>query len=297
MASMSLEGRTCLVTGATSGIGLAVACALASRGARVIGVGRDALRSEKARAEVARAAAGGPVPEWEITDLGLMREVEGLAARILAREGSLDVLVNCAGVFTARRRLSPEGLETQFAVNHLAPFLLTTSLLPLLEAAPEARVITVSSASHFYGRIHWRDPSLSAFYLGLWAYEQSKLANVLFSYELVRRLGPGTKVRVAVADPGLANTAMGKKQGLSPSSLFWSLRRRAGSPPSVPAEAIAFLAEAPRNLVGTGLYWKGKAAMASSRLSYREADAARLWAMSEAMVEAALGRLPKKPPS
>ena len=289
MPESSLAGKFCVVTGATSGIGLAVALSLARRGGRVLGIGRDPGRAEAARALVAEAAkaAGGPEPRYELADLSLMSEVASLARRIGEREARVDVLVNCAGIYVDRRILTAEGLETQFAVNHLAPFFLTKSLLPLLEAAPEGRVITVSSDSHYYGWIRWRDPSLGRLYLGLWAYEQSKLANVLFSYELVRRLGPESRVKIAVADPGLANTSMGEKHGHSLASLFWSLRRRWGTPASVPAEAIASLAALPAGGLTTGLYWKAGKAVTSSRLSYREKDAKRLWELSETLVDSA----------
>lgn len=288
--SGSLSGRTCLVTGASSGIGLATAEALASRGALVIGLGRDRARCEAARAWVAAAAQaqGGPEPRYELADFSLMEEVRGLAESLLARERSLDVLVNCAGIFTSRRILTGEGLETQLAVNHLAPFLLTTSLLPLLEAGRQARVITVSSDSHYYGWMRWKDPSLGGFYLGLWAYEQSKLANVLFSYGFRRRLAPGSRIKVLAADPGLVDTSMGEKHGLSASSVFWSLRRRKGKPVSVPAEAIAFLAEAAPEALGSELYWKNKVPQRPSRLARREGDQDRLWALSEDLVKRAL---------
>ena len=290
MPDSSLAGKFCVVTGATSGIGLAVALSLAGRGARVLGVGRDPGRAEAACSRVAEAAkaVGGPEPRYELADLSLMSEVASLARRIREREARIDVLVNCAGIYTDKRMLTAEALETQFAVNHLAPFFLTTSLLPLLEAASEGRIITVSSDSHYYGWIRWRDPSLSRCYLGLWAYEQSKLANVLFSYELRRRLATGSRVRIAVADPGLANTSMGEKHGRSLASLFWSLRRRLGTPASVPAEAIASLAALPEGQLPNGLYWKAGKAVASSRLSYREKDAKRLWEMSKALVDGAL---------
>lgn len=282
----NLAGKTCIITGASSGIGLATAEALASRACRVVALGRDGTRLEAARQGIAKQAAraGGPEPLVELADLSLMGEVAGLADRLLARLGKIDILVNCAGIYLSRRVLTSEGLETQFAVNHLAPFLLTTSLLPGLEAAPAAKVITVSSASHYQGRIHWRDPSLGGHYLGLWAYEQSKLANVLFSLGLRKRLGPDSGVRVLVADPGLVDTAMGEKHGPSVSSLFWSLRRRGGTPASVPAEAIAFLAEAGPGVLGQDLYWRDKAPRRPSRRALREGDADRLWALSEDLV-------------
>jgi len=286
----SLSEKTCVVTGATSGIGLATARILARLEGRVIGVGRDADRAEAACGAVSLEAegAGAPPPRYELADFSSLRKVFVLAERLAASAGRIDILVNCAGVFTASRALTPDGLETQFTVNHLAPFLLTTSLLPRLTAAPEARVITVSSDSHYYGRIRWRDPSLSRLYFGLWAYEQSKLANVLFSYELARRLGPESSVSVYAADPGLVNTEMGQKQGLTPSSVFWSLRRRTGTSPDLPAQAIAFLASSAEAARRTGLYWKNGEPKRSSRRSYDVEAARRLWALSEKLVERAL---------
>jgi NAD(P)-dependent dehydrogenase (short-subunit alcohol dehydrogenase family) len=291
--SGGLSGKLCVVTGATSGIGLATARALARLGGRVVAVGRDQGRARAAlRALSAETQEGESAPRYELADLSLMREVSALASRLSAAYEHIDVLVNCAGAYTARRVLTPEGLETQFAVNYLAPFLLTTSLLPRLTAAPAARIITVSSNSHYYGRICWRDPSLGRFYLGLWAYEQSKLAEVLFSYELVRRLGPDSPVAVYVADPGLVNTDMGQKQGFNASSLFWSLRRRAGASPEVPAGDIAFLASSEEVAGLTGLYWRDRRPKPSSRRSYDEAAARRLWALSERMLSVLGSRWP-----
>lgn len=281
-----LSGKICVVTGATSGIGLATARALARLGAQIVGVGRDPARTEAARLSTAEeaAAAGAPEPRFEQADLSSLREVSALAARLAAALDRIDILVQCAAAFTARRVPTREGLETQFAVNHLAAFLLTTSLLPRLQAAPEARVITVSSASHRAGRIHWRDPLLKRCYFGLRAYEQSKLANVLFTYELARRLGPGSTVSTYAADPGLVNTELGLKQGLSPSSLFWRLRRKGGTGPDAPAAALAFLASSEAAAGRSGLYWKDGRPLPSSRRSRDEAAAKRLWSLSERIV-------------
>lgn len=285
-SSYSLRGKACVVTGATSGIGLAAAAALTRLGGRVIGVGRNPGRVEEAlrRIEAAATEAGAPGPAFEFADLSSLRETEALAARLSVVPGGIDVLVNCAGVFLSRRTLTPEGLETQFAVNHLAPFLLTTSLLPALAAAPDGRVITVSSASHRFGRIHWRDPSLARGYSGLRAYGQSKLANVLFTRELANRLGPGASVTVFAADPGLVHTDMGLKHGLSAASLAWRLRRLGGTSPDVPAEGIALLASSPELKGLTGLYWKDGRELAPSRRALDAQAARRLWDLSQALV-------------
>ena len=145
---MALNNKTCVVTGSTSGIGLAAAERLAGQGARVIGVGRNPERIDAAlkRIKIAADAAGAPEPSFEQADLSSLGNTRALADQLLKSLKSLDVLVNCAGVFTARRTLTPEGLETQFTVNHLAPFLLSTALLPSLSASPDGGVIVVSSA-------------------------------------------------------------------------------------------------------------------------------------------------------
>jgi len=298
-ASFPLEGKVCLVTGATSGIGLATACALAARGATVIGIGRDMARCEKAQATVAAAAVacgGQGVTRYDLLDLSSLRAVSGYASGLAEGPNALsrlDAVVNCAGFYADRRVLSDDKIEMQFAVNHLAHFCLTTRLLPLLAKAPDARVVTVSSASHYYGRVAWKalegylrgkPPRLP--YIGIQAYEQSKLANALFTAGLARRAGGA--LTAFSADPGLVNTEMGLKQGLSVGSLFWNWRRRFGTSPAVPAEAIAWLVAEPSLRGVTGQYWRNKRELAPSRRA-RDPDAAeRLWTLSEAFVEAAM---------
>jgi retinol dehydrogenase-14 len=311
----ALLGKRCVVTGATSGIGLAVARALAGLGAEVVIVGRNAGRADSAAAAAAAEArvAGGPSPRVELADLSLMAEVRELADRLKHEDEPIDALVNCAGVYTSRRELTGEGLELQFAVNHLAAFYLTTSLFPAM--AGDCRIATVSSGSHYYGWIRWRNPSLKGFYVGLWAYEQSKLANVLFSYELARRCGWGELVpgrerpakgggagrtiseddsaavpTVFAVDPGLVDTDMGEKHSGVLSRLFWSARRRGGTSPDIPARGIARLVASPEMAGRTGLYWRDAVPLRSSRLSYDRRAADRLWELSELMVAQALAR-------
>ena len=181
----SLSGKTMVVTGATSGIGLAVADRLASQGAYVIGVGRSAERCMQVESRLRTAHPEGKAA-YCVADLSLQSQVRQLAAQIWEKLGSngtthLDGLVNNAGTFTYKLTLTPEGFEMQWAVNHLAAFLLTHELLPLLQAAPVARVVTASSMSHYLGRMHWDDIQLRRGYNGLRAYRQTKLANVLFT--------------------------------------------------------------------------------------------------------------------
>ncbi|MCX7027420.1 MAG: SDR family NAD(P)-dependent oxidoreductase [Spirochaetes bacterium] len=294
-----LKGKLCLVTGATSGIGLATAKALAAMGAGVIGIGRDSARAARAREAVASAAGdSGALIRFDLLDLSDLKAVAVYARKFpegLGAHPRLDVLVDCAGFYADRRLESADGFEMQFAVNHLAHFLLATRLLPLLGASPDARVVTVSSDSHYHGSIHWKAlkrslegkrPFLS--YIGIRAYEQSKLANALFSAELGRRTAGGG-ITTFAADPGLANTEIGLKQGPSAGAAFWNLHRRKGTSPDVPASAIAWLASEPSLAGRTGLYWKNRIEQQPSRRARDENAARRLWELSEAFVDKAIG--------
>lgn len=299
MEAFSLKGKRCLVTGATSGIGYATVEALLRLGAGVVFVGRDGAKAEKAGRAFARLAAeaGAPQPRMELADFSVMAEVEALALRLASCGIAFDALVNCAGIYTARRVLTPEGLETQFAVNHLAPFLLVTRLLPAM--ASDCRIVIVSSESHyFFGRIWWRDPSLAGHYLGILAYGQSKFANVLFSYELARRLAsgaltagpglPGRRPSVYAVDPGLVNTEMGQKHGKNLSGFIWNIRKKSGTSPELPAAGIAVLVSSSEAEGRTGLYWKNAEPLASSARSYDTLAAVRLWTLSEDAIRRAL---------
>ncbi len=186
-----LSDKTFVLTGATSGIGLAAAHLLAERGAFLIGVGRSAERCSQVEDQLRSAHPQARV-EYCVADLSLQAQVRQLAQDIRAKlqghhSNSLDGLINNAGTFTYWMTLTPEGFEMQWAVNHLAPFLLTHALLPLLQAAPAARVVTVSSGSHYNTRLKWNDIQLRRGYNCLLAYKQTKLANVLFTAELNRQ--------------------------------------------------------------------------------------------------------------
>lgn len=274
-----MQGTNCLVTGATSGIGFETALAFASHGARVVGVGRDTGRCMEATARI-RAAVPGAEVRFETADLSSQAEVRALAARLRDRESRLDVLVNNAGCFTFRRAESVEGIELQLAVNHLAPFLLTQELLPLLEAAPRARVVFVSSGSHVHGRIRWRDPGRRRFYNGLAAYGQSKLAVLMVAVELARRLGSGSTIDTFAVDPGLVRTDIGRKGGGPIVRWVWGLRAGRGITAAEAAGSVAWLAIEPSIAGWTGRYWKERQVVPSSRRSTDPAACRRLWDLS-----------------
>ena len=275
-----MQGRTCVITGATAGIGLETAAALAAEGAVVIGVGRDRARSEAARAAL-RDRTGNRDIHFEIADLSSQGEVQALARRLAGRCRSVDVLINNAGMFTSTYQASADGIELQFAVNHLAGFLLTRELLPVLAASDAARVIGLSSGSHFAGRIHWDDVGMHRRYFGLAAYDQSKLAVVMFCRELARRLGPGSRIATCSVDPGLVKTDIGAKRTGFLVRTAWRLRTRMGVSAADAAASVALLAADPRAQGASGLYWKERRPLTPSEASLRGEDARRLWELSE----------------
>ncbi len=282
-----LFGNTYVVTGATSGIGLAVAEELARKGATVIGVGRSPDRC-RAALESLRSIRPDAEHIFLTADLSLQSEIRMLAARIretlaARNQTRLDGLVNNAGAFTYWLTLTAEGFETQWAVNHLAPFLLTHELLPQLKTAPAARVVTVSSGSHYPGRMHWEDVQLFRRYNCLRAYEQSKLANVLFTAEFNRRRGEDSRVRAFAADPGLVKTDMGWKSMPPAVRWIWTVRRRGGVPPEDAARGIVFLLEDPGPEKSDSVYWKDGRPVAPSRSATDASAAGRLWDLSRRM--------------
>ena len=202
-----MKGTVCVVTGATSGIGRAAATALAKLGATVVMVGRDRGRTEAAAAQIAAVAASPP--RAETADLASLEQVRGLAGRLAGLE-RIDVLINNAGLVLGERRLTPDGLEHVFALNHLAPFLLTNLLLPTLTASAPARVITLTSDAHSAARLDFSDPNLEHGWDSWRSYANSKLANILFTRELARRLD-GTGVTANCAHPGVVRTGFGRE--------------------------------------------------------------------------------------
>lgn len=283
----SLNGKTYVVTGATSGIGLSTAEQLIQKGAAVIGIGRSQGRCDQAKNSLLAIDSQASVA-YCLADLSLQSDIRSLRGKIeqaMDEMGCeyLDGLVNNAGTFTYWLSLTSEGFEKQWAVNHLAPFLLTHELLPLLLAAPAARVVTVSSASHYHGRLNWDDLQLRRHYNGLRAYENTKLANILFTLEFNRLMGSAGRVRAFAADPGLVNTDIGLKGTPSLVRWFWKRRSAGGKPPEVPAAGIVFLLSELSLQDTDEIYWKYDKAKRAGKRALDEDAAFRLWAESELM--------------
>lgn len=287
--AFSVMEKTIVVTGATSGIGLATTVALVRQGAHVIGVGRSAQGCRAAEQKLAAAGSIVGSVTYCTADLTLQSEVRRLATEIRSITASrsraaLDGLVNNAGTFTYWLALTSEGFETQWAVNHLAPFLLTLELLPLLEAAPAARIITTSSESHAHTVLNWNDIQLRRRYNGLQAYSQTKLANVLFTEELNRRLGGTSRVRAFAADPGLVRTDIGLKGTPGLVQWIWKRRRAGGIAPEEAARGIVFLLGEASIQDARALYWRHGRPRVPSRQAQDRSAAQRLWVLSEQMV-------------
>jgi NAD(P)-dependent dehydrogenase (short-subunit alcohol dehydrogenase family) len=276
-----LQARTIIITGASSGIGFAAASALARQGARVIGVGRSQERCEQARRRILEQAPDAQI-EFALADLAARQSVLELATELRDRLAGapLDVLVNNAGAVASRFTPTVDGFELQFAVNHLAVFLLTHELLPALRAARGARVLTTSSGSHRGGRLYWRDVMLRHFYNPLSAYKQSKMANVLFTAEFNRREA-ANGLRAYAIDPGLVRTEIGMKGTGGLVSLVWGLRARGGQPPEAGAATIVHLASQAKLAAPEAIYWKDSQPITPDRYALREDEARRLWEMSE----------------
>jgi NAD(P)-dependent dehydrogenase (short-subunit alcohol dehydrogenase family) len=275
-----MKDKICMITGASSGIGKATALGLARKGATVLMVCRDRGRAETARDEI-RVASGNLRVELLLADLSSQAEIRGLARDFKERYPSLHVLINNAGVAPIRRSVTADGIETTFAVNYLAPFLLTNLLLEVLKASAPARVVHVAGDFHRKASLRFDDLMSEKDYNGIRANNQAKLALILFTYELARRLS-GTGVTANCLHPGAVGTdAPLKDPDLAPFARFmYSLVKPFFLSPEKGAETPLFLASSPDMEGVTGKYFIKKTPAASSQESYNETTARRLWEVS-----------------
>jgi retinol dehydrogenase 12 len=275
----SLRGKVCVVTGATSGIGRATAAALSAMGAEIGIVCRDLERGEALRAEIVSKPGAAPVRLFE-ADLGIQSQVRRAAGEILAAYPKLHVLVNNAGVVQLDYSETSDGVETVFAVNHLAYFLLTALLLDRLKESAPARIVNVASDAHkFVKGISFDDLGHRSSYRWMSVYGQSKLANILFTRELAHRL-EGTGVTVNAVHPGAVATGLGKNNGTLSRFLIGLLKPFFRTPENGAATSI-HLASSPAVEGVTGRYFAKCREAKTTRAARDDAAARRLWEVSE----------------
>jgi NAD(P)-dependent dehydrogenase (short-subunit alcohol dehydrogenase family) len=280
-----MTDKICLVTGANSGIGKATVQGLAERGARVIMVCRSEERGEAARREIVDAT-GHDAIDLLLADLAVQADVRALADEVMARYNRLDVLINNAGIYQADRQLTPDGIEKTWAVNHLAYFLLANLLRDMLvhtaSAHGEARVVNVGSEAYKGGDIDLDDPGFEeAPYNGMKAYARSKLANLLFTYELARRWR-GTGVAVTCVHPGVVASGFWDRNNDWLSWAAWLFKWMYKSPASG-ARGPLYLATSPEVDGVTGAYFDGTEPVTPEPKAYDERTAQRLWMLSAEM--------------
>jgi len=275
-----LQNKTVMVTGATSGIGEIAAHNLASMGASLTIVARNEEKAKATQASIQQQTSNQP--DILIADLSVQSQIRQLAADFQEKHEHLDVLVNNAGVFNLSRTESADGFEMTWATNHLNYFLLTNLLLDSLKASNKARIVNVASDAHKGGEIFFDDPNLTDDYSSWKAYSQSKLANIMFTYELTRRL-EGTQVTANSLHPGFVRTGFAKNNGWF-SRLIMPIVGLAAISPEKGAETMTYLAAAPDVDGVTGKYFDKKKAVSSTKISYDEAAQKRLWGISAEMV-------------
>jgi len=273
-----MNGRSCIVTGANAGIGYETTLGLARRGAHVVMVCRNAQKAESAVASI-RKKSGNDRVEVALADLSVQASVRDLAAELLERLPSIHVLVNNAGLIVAGREETSDGIETTFAVNHLAGFLLTDLLLERLKESAPARIVNVSSAAHQGGHIDFDDVEGRRKYSMWGAYGQSKLANVLFTYELARRL-EGTGVTANALHPGFVRSKFAHNNGLLAKGLMLVASPVAISPKRG-ARTSVYLASSPEVEGVSGRYFAAEKPARSNAESHDAETARRLWEVSE----------------
>ncbi len=278
MDQHDLHGQVCLVTGATSGIGLATATQLAARGAHVLAVARDPGRRDHAVAGIREQA-----PDAQVTglccDLARLDSVRALGGEVEGQVDKLDVLINNAGVSKFRLELTPDGFETTFAVNHLAPFLLTNLLIPVLKRAGQARVVAVSSDVH--KQVHdaaWLDDDFAAAFRPLPTYQRTKLMNIWFVRELARRVPP-REITANCVSPGFVRTGLAR-EATGGFKVFTKISKPFQKSPASAAQGPVHLACAPDLANVSGAYFRGVRQSEPSAVARDDAAAAKLWSLS-----------------
>jgi NAD(P)-dependent dehydrogenase (short-subunit alcohol dehydrogenase family) len=278
-----MKGKTIVATGATSGIGEVAVLALAELGARIVFIARDQARAQATLRRL-EAKAPGLGHRIHLADLSSMADARKVGAAIAESEPRIDVLINNAGAMFSHRRVTPEGLEFTFALNHMAYFVLTQALRERLIASAPARIVSTASAAHQGAKLDFNDLQSANAYNGFRVYGRSKLANILFTRELARRLA-GTGVTANCLHPGAVATRFGDSSGGFIGRLFPLLRLFFISPDQG-ADTIIYLASSPEVADTTGAYFFKRKITAPSAAAQDDAAAKRLWEASEALAGA-----------
>ncbi len=276
----SVKGKTVVATGATSGIGEAAVIELAGLGARIVFIARDEARAQATMLKL-EAKAPGLGHRMHLADLSSMAETRRVGAAIAAAEPRIDVLINNAGALYSGRRMTPEGLELTFALNHMAYFVLTEALRDNLVASAPARIVSTSSTAHRGAVLDFGDLQSARGYSGLGVYGRSKLANILFTRELARRLA-GTGVTANCLHPGVVATRFGSSSG-GLAGLAIPFMRPFFRPPEKGAETIVYLAASPEVANTTGEYFVRRKITQPSSAARDDVAAKRLWEASQAL--------------
>lgn len=279
--------KTAIVTGASSGMGKVTAKALAEKGYEVILVCRNKEKGELTLNELQSLYPNASLHLF-LCDLSSVKAVKNLAEEITGRFTKIDVLINNAGAYIAKRYTSVDGYELTLATNHLAYFQLSNLLLPLLKNAPEARIVNVASEASKLGKLNWDDFNLEKKYSGILAYSNSKLYNIMFTFQLAEEL-KGTRITVNAMHPGGVNTNFGNGVdgllGIAFRQFGWLMRT-----PEKGAETIIWLATAAEAAQYSGLYFKDKKPIASSALSHDKEAQQHLWGVTQNLIDKALSK-------
>jgi NAD(P)-dependent dehydrogenase (short-subunit alcohol dehydrogenase family) len=281
----TMNGKVCLVTGGTNGIGKATALGLAQMGATVVIVGRDAQKAERVTEEI-RTASDNQHVFWLLADLSSQQDIRRLADEFKSNYTHLHVLLNNAGGTFMTRQLSMDGIEMTFALNHLAYFLLTNLLLETMKASAPARIVSVSSDAHSGGRIDFDNLQGEHAYTSFGPYGNSKLANILFTTELARRL-EGTGVTVNALHPGLVNTGFGKNNPGVLMKIMGAVIPLIARSPKKGANTSIYLASSPEVRSITGKYFVDCKVTQPAPQAAETAVASKLWDVSAEMVHLA----------
>jgi NAD(P)-dependent dehydrogenase (short-subunit alcohol dehydrogenase family) len=275
-----MQGKTVVATGATSGIGAIAVVELARLGARIVFIARDAKRAEATLAKL-ETVAPGRGHRAHLADLSLVAEARRIGGEIAASEARVDVLINNAGAIFSDRRVTAEGQEMTFALNHMAYFTLTQALRERLAGSAPARVVSTASAAHYGAKLDFDDLQCARGYSAWKAYNRSKLANILFTRELAKRLA-GTGVTANCLHPGVVASRFGDEAGGWTARLFPFIKRFAISP-AQGADTIVYLASSPEVATISGEYFAKRRVKAPSPAARDDAAAAKLWERSEAI--------------